>query len=538
MCLVGKEPVAILIPLSGERWTAIKSVVLTLSLSLGLADLAWSEPASNERYELSFSKAIVAFSAGRYEEADGHLKEALIAKSDDPEALYYVGETAVRMKRYDRAVEAFTDLRRVEADSGRMFLGLGLAYYHQGRYQDAGDLLRRAGERLPENPLPPYYRGLTSYALGVYDDAVNAFEQARQLDRNLSPWVQYYRGVMLYRQSKADEALQEFDSIQAGQPSSDIGLAARDFAVNIRQGATQTTKAWNLDLSLSHQYDSNVTLLPLGTQPPGGQTGITSKADYLNAMTLRGEFRALQTEQWTVGAGYGFYQNFHQRLNAFDVQSHAPTAFVQYHSGPLTLRLPYVFDGVSVGREAYVRAHAVRPSAMLEEGAWGVSVLELGYQDKQFQNDRFAFNSTRSGKNWRLNLTQYAYFAGRSGYVRLGYTYDVDATGGGSVSQATPGVLSNSDWAYHGHRFSAGVTFPPVLSTQLTASFDYYRQNYDNANAFSAGGAFSRHDNIYLGFVGLTRDLGRWSGAQFTGSLEYTYIRDEADIQVFNYARN
>ena len=48
----------------------------------------------------------------------------------------------------------------------------------------------------------------------------------------------------------------------------------------------------------------------------------------------------------------------------------------------------------------------------------------------------------------------------------------------------------------------------------------------------------SRHDNIYLGFVGLTRDLGRWSGAQFTGSLEYTYIRDEADIQVFNYARN
>ncbi|MEY4528878.1 MAG: hypothetical protein RL768_2597, partial [Nitrospirota bacterium] len=42
----------------------------------------------------------------------------------------------------------------------------------------------------------------------------------------------------------------------------------------------------------------------------------------------------------------------------------------------------------------------------------------------------------------------------------------------------------------------------------------------------------------YLGFVGLTRDLGRWSGAQFTGSLEYTYIRDEADIQVFNYARN
>ena len=92
-----------------------------------------------------------------------------------------------------------------------------------------------------------------------------------------------------------------------------------------------------------------------------------------------------------------------------------------------------------VSSETLRRAHAVRPSAMLEEGAWGVSVLELGYQDKQFQNDRFAFNSTRSGKNWRLNLTQYAYFAGRSGYVRLGYTYDVDATGGDVTEPAPPG---------------------------------------------------------------------------------------------------
>jgi hypothetical protein len=89
-------------------------------------------------------------------------------------------------------------------------------------------------------------------------------------------------------------------------------------------------------MSASGQYDSNVVLLPLGTQPPGGQTGISQKDDYRTAFYLRGEIRGIQTNPWTVGATYGFYQTFHHTLSAFDVEDHSPSFFVQHQLGIMT----------------------------------------------------------------------------------------------------------------------------------------------------------------------------------------------------------
>ena len=65
-------------------------------------------------------------------------------------------------------------------------------------------------------------------------------------------------------------------------------------------------KAWDLTFSVSPQYDSNVVVLPLGIQPPGGSSGISQKSDYRTVFTGRGEYRPLQTDMWTAGAAYGF----------------------------------------------------------------------------------------------------------------------------------------------------------------------------------------------------------------------------------------
>ncbi len=287
-------------------------------------------------------------------------------------------------------------------------------------------------------------------------------------------------------------------------------------------------------MSISGQYDSNVVLLPLGTQPPGGQTGISQKDDYRSAFYLRSEFRGIQTNAWTVGATYGFYQSFHQTLSTFDVEDHSPSLFVQHQFGAMQTRLQYIYDYVKVGRSPYLIAHAIQPTFTLAEGGNKFTLFQFRYQDKDFQHGRFPGNSFRDGKNWLAGVTQFFYFANGTGQVRIGYAYDTDRTGGGSPGIAIVGNQTNADWAYRAHRLAAGLSLPPVMTVRLNLAFDYYRQDYDNPSSFSPVGTTHRLDEILF----FTGTLSRNITDNFSVALEYNYTRDQSNVTLFDYARN
>jgi hypothetical protein len=128
-------------------------------------------------------------------------------------------------------------------------------------------------------------------------------------------------------------------------------------------------------------------------------------------------------------------------------------------------------------------------------------------------------------------VSQFYHFAENAGIARVGYIFDTDRTGGGSPSVAL--APNNSDWAYTGHRFSTGVRVPPVYTWTPDFTFDYYRQNYDNPNFFSAGGRTVRHDDIYIVTAGISRPITQYL---FLG-FQYSYTRDMANIPLFNYER-
>ena len=87
--------------------------------------------------------------------------------------------------------------------------------------------------------------------------------------------------------------------------------------------------------------------------------------------------------------------------------------------------------------------HTVRqPIITIAESNRLFTQIQVRYQNKNFQDDRFIGNSFRDGTNWLAGVTQYVYFADGAGHVRMGYTFDTDRTGGGSPSSAIPGVHS------------------------------------------------------------------------------------------------
>jgi hypothetical protein len=298
--------------------------------------------------------------------------------------------------------------------------------------------------------------------------------------------------------------------------------------------APKSPKPWDLLVSANIQYDTNVVLLPLGTSPPGGTTGISRKDDVRHSLYFRGEYRPLQTERSIVGMAYSLYQSFHSTLSTFDVEDHTPTVYLQRQWGPLQTRLQYVYDYVKVGQSPYLIAHSILPSVIVNEGGWTYTQIQLRYQSKDFQNGLFLQNSLRDGKNYLAGITQYFLFANNTGSVRIGYTHDRDRTGGGLIGMATPGVQSATDWSYNGHLVSTGVSFPPVLGLRLDVAFDYYRQRYLNPSSFSADGLRHRQDNIYFATTTVTKDLT----SVLSVSVQYSYTRDQNNLTAFDYTRN
>ncbi|WP_447978765.1 tetratricopeptide repeat protein [Candidatus Nitrospira bockiana] len=518
--------------------------------------LSWIDPALGQttvnlqQYDLAFSKGIFKFNQGKYDEAQLLFTQALDAKPGDPEAGYYLGQSLIRSRNYSGAEQTFR--RFVEADPSfaRARLGLAMAQYYQGKHQEALANLVAAQAQLPNDPLVYYFQGLAHIRLGAYEQAEAPLTKAMQLSPDLAPEGHYHRGIALYGQGRAEEAKSEFEAAIAAEPSSSVAQSSRQYLALIRDGAaagerrgldpTQPRpalppaelKRWDLLLTISPQYDTNVVLLPLGVQPPGGTTGISRKDDYRTVFTLRGEYRPLQTETWTVGTAYGFYQSFHRELDAFDVQNHTPALYIQHRYGRLQSRVDYLFDYVTVGREPFLVSNAVRPVFTVREGTSWFTQVQLGYQYKDFKEDRFALNSTRDGINWLFGVTQFFHFAENAGVARIGYIFDTDRTGG--EGQPIARVASHADWSYKGHRLSSGVRLPPIWTLTPDLTFDYYRQNYDNPNSFSPDGRTVRQDDIFIVTAGVSRALT----TNLIVGLQYSYTRDKSNVPVFDYERN
>lgn len=524
---------------SRHRLQSVWLLVLMLATLVPAARA--QEPSEAQVYELNYAKGVAKFNQGQYQAAEEFFSRALQANPGDPDATYYLGQTLIRSKNYVRGESVFRDLLQIEHRSGRALLGLGIALYYQGKYREALDNLAAAQQALPTDPLAVYFQGLAHNQLGNYQTATSLLTQAMLMSPELAPEGHYHRGLAHLAQGIFDEARAEFEAVIAAEPESDLARLSRQALRHTRPGPPEPAapvevppKRWDATFTMSAQYDTNVVLLPLGVQPPGGPTGISRKDDYRTVLYGRGEYRFVQTGTWTVGAGYGLYQSFHRTLSGFDVQDHTPMLYVQRLMGRVQSRIDYIFDYVNVGRSPFLISHAVRPVVTIREGDRFFTQLQAGYQNKDFQHGRFLFNSARDGKNWLFGITQYVHFPNNASLVRIGYTFDTDRTGGGSPERATPGVTTNADWAYVGHRFSFGAILPEVFTLKPDLTFDYYLQRYDNPNSFSPGGTTARSDDIYIVSASVTRSLT----SSLSLALQYSYTRDKSNLALFDYERS
>jgi tetratricopeptide (TPR) repeat protein len=489
---------------------------------------------SLEDYELNYSRGAVEFDRGRYESAGAFFRSALLAKPDDPEASAYLGQTLLRRKQYGEAEAVFQRMLTVNPSSGPAWLGLGILQYHQTRYQEAKESLLSAEKESPEDPLVHYYLGLTHHELGEFEEAPSRFRRAMTLSPDLAPSAQYYSGVAHLRRGAPAEAREALEAAIAAEPESEQARSAKEFLAQL-EAPPSPESWWKVNGAAGMEYDTNVVLLPGGTSPPAGTTGISQESDYRSVLAGSLDFRGLQTDRLTGGLTYGIYQSFHSRLSGFDVEDHAPSAYLRYQDGPVSLNLQYIYNYTLVGRSPYLNANTALTVLTLTESANTATQLQFRYMDKVFRSGRFLLNQARNGKNWLAGVTQYLAFSENKGRVWLGYLFDTDVTGGGSPTvAAAPNTPDNADWNYQGHHVSTGLEMPPILTLELSLAFDWIHQQYANPNSYSVDGRTRRRDNVYSFTGAVSRDFGEHLSLTF----QYTYNRDDTNVDVFTYTRS
>ena len=104
-----------------------------------------------------------------YAQAEARSRALVASNAEDAEALYYLGLSQQRLKRFGDAAANLERARELRPEDPLVHFDLGVTRFYQQNWQQASDLLSAALEKNPEIALAYYYRGLAYAKLGRKD---------------------------------------------------------------------------------------------------------------------------------------------------------------------------------------------------------------------------------------------------------------------------------------------------------------------------------------------------------------------------------
>ncbi|MHC4176742.1 MAG: tetratricopeptide repeat protein, partial [Planctomycetota bacterium] len=112
----------------------------------------------------------------------GAALEALAEATDNKDRSYFQAMCYGQLREYDKAIECFDRAKARGADANLMDLRIGEMQALAGDLDSAGKAVAALAKRMDDQALFHSLRGLVAELQGFSDDALAAYEQARQLD--------------------------------------------------------------------------------------------------------------------------------------------------------------------------------------------------------------------------------------------------------------------------------------------------------------------------------------------------------------------
>jgi tetratricopeptide (TPR) repeat protein len=522
-----------------ERQGAVpRALRAALALLWGAAVLLWAA-AGPARAQLSESdvfvaQAILAYEAGRYDEALSLLKEALAQDPKNVEALYYTGLALMAQQKLEAAVEALEAARaQAPTDFSIRYL-LGVAYFSLERYDRAEPLLTEVFNERPNTEGVGYYIGFMRYRRKDYHGALRAFRAETSSNPNIQQLAKFYAGLTLAILGLPEQAVEEVEAALKVQTASALTGPAERIRDSI-VAARERERRFRAEVRVGVFHDSNTAVNPEPSHDPTAEELRRRKTRTTGELgSLRLDYSWLRIGPWESTVTYQFFQTYNNDLPSFNVQNHLGAAQLTYRGAlaamPYQLGGQYVYDYLTLDDREFVQRHSATLFGTLVESAGHLSTLQGRLQVKEFSLDsNVPPEEKRDAKNWMVGLAHVFRFAQDRHLLRLGYQFDVEDADG-------------RNYRYLGHRVLVGAqyTLPwplPWGGARLRYDFDLHLRNYTHANTIlpvNNPGTRERYDLEQNHVFRVEQPLP----LNLTLSAEFQRTVARSNLPVFSYERN
>jgi Tfp pilus assembly protein PilF len=199
------------------------------NFTAALNELTAAEKLNPDDPELLFNLGLAYYYKNQYHAAEQRFLRAVELRKEFAQARNYLGDTYLRMKRWDDAIAQFTIVSEdlFSTDQENAGFNLGLAYLGKGDTAMALSVLRPRVAANPQNPEAHLFLGRAYFADGKIDLAISEYREALRIVPDYAA-AQYYLGLAFLKANKPDEARIAFREVVRASPYSELGQLSRE----------------------------------------------------------------------------------------------------------------------------------------------------------------------------------------------------------------------------------------------------------------------------------------------------------------------
>jgi hypothetical protein len=460
-------------------------------------------------------KGIAEYKSENYEEALDILLAVRYEQPASSVAAFYLGLTHKQMREYRLAERSFRDAVTLSPPVKDAYLELAEVLYTLDALGEAKEWVEKSDQEGIRPAHAAFLKGLILLKEGKADDAINAFQNAKKLDQNLSQSADFQIAAAHIQRQRFEEAKKSLRTLQDVDPLSDIASFSKEYEKALTKGL-DIYKPWQFRVGLAYQFDDNVVLKP-GTDIPG--VDISGEEDSSIVGTLNVMYAPLLSGPFFLRCHYDLYSNMYFHTTSHNLFTQAISVVPGYAIKNGALTLPVSYAHMWVEGDSYMGLLTMKPTVQIALYPDHIAQFTIGYDKRELVESTLDPDEDRDGGIFNASAGYIHPFKEGRGVLNILYEYSNDDTDG-------------KNWANIGNRFIINCLIPDLIkNTRLILAGDIFLQDYKYTNTVFEK---KRNDDTYTVSVTAITEIVK---ALYL-NLQYSHIRADSNISVYDYSRN
>jgi len=463
----------------------------------------------------ALKKGVYLFRQENYDEAVKVFQDAVQKQPDSSLASYYLGLTYKRMENYVEAKKYLLQSLNLKPKIVGALIELIDLLYRIDEYDEAKKWIKIAEDEGIRPAQSKFLKGLTCQKSGEYEEAVQAFKDAADLDDRLKQSANYQIGVCYLRMKNLDQAKDIFKEAFALDPNSEIGNYANRYidAIDRKQ---EVQRPFHFSARTAFEYDSNVVLQPDNTAVI---TGVSDKDDTREVYDIKGDYTFRTEDNFaSLKTGYNFHVSKENDLGRYDVVANSFNAQGNLSYEKVLVTFPVNYNHNIVDDKNYLSTVTAGNVDNIMVTTTQMAQIGALYKYNDYLRAPFIEDEGRSGNELFAIAGWYWFFNQNKGFVNIRYTMDRNWADG-------------TNWEYWGHKVGLGVLYPITDKFKASIMNEIFFQDFDNKNTL-----FDKYrtDQTYSICPGISYEVMKNFEIQFN----YTYVNERSTVNIYQYDRH